>query len=458
MRNMRKFSRKTISMDIPPFVSNILGRLEKAGFQAFIVGGAVRDLCSGRAVKDWDVATSASVDQVQTVFRDVRHFSLKHETVTLVHCKVHYDVTPFREREDRQGSLEGDLGDWSQAKVRLEKRDLEPSPESDAYFADLPSEMGDSKRYTALKKEFSDYLYYNSHISLWYNPHLELYSEIGEKRTIAFYTSPDLKDWKYQSHIDGFYECPEIFELPVDDDEDNTRWVVYAADGNYTIGRFDGKTFTPQTKKLQGNYGNCFYASQTYSDIPPEDGRRIQVAWGRIATPGMPFNQCMLFPCTLTLRTTGEGIRMFTEPIREIELLHNREHHWNNVALKRGENILSKLSGDLFHIEAAFDVRDADRIGFVIRGVEVSYDVAKQQLSCLDQSAPVQVPTGRVHLEILVDRTSIEIFANGGRVYRPMGIIAADEDRSLQVFGQGPNPKLAALAVHELDSAWNQGH
>jgi len=121
---------------------------------------------------------------------------------------------------------------------------------------------------------------------------MALYSEIDEKRTIAFYTSPDLKDWKYQSHIDGFYECPEIFELPVDGDKKDTRWVIYAADGNYMIGAFDGKTFTPESDKLQGNYGNCFYASQTYSDIPAEDGRRIQVAWGRIATPGMPRRGC----------------------------------------------------------------------------------------------------------------------------------------------------------------------
>ena len=297
---------------------------------------------------------------------------------------------------------------------------------------------------------------------IWYEPGkhwvMALYSEIDEKRTIAFYTSPDLKDWTYRSHIDGFYECPEIFELPVDGDKNNTRWVVYAADGNYMIGAFDGRTFTPQSEKLQGNYGNCFYASQTYSDIPAEDGRRIQVAWGRIATPGMPFNQCMLFPCTLTLVTTDEGIRMFAEPIKEIERLHSEGHHWHNVALKPGENILSKLSGDLFHIEASFDVRDAHRIGFVIRGAEVSYDVGKQQLSCLDKSAPLDAPGGQLHLAILVDRTSIEIFANGGHVYMPMGIIPADDNRSLQVFGRGANPRLASLAVYELDSAWNSGH
>jgi hypothetical protein len=76
--------------------------------------------------------------------------------------------------------LEGGTVDWSRAQVQLETGELEPAPESDAYFAELPPELGASKHYTALKKEFGDYLYYNSSVALWYNPHLKLYSEMGE--------------------------------------------------------------------------------------------------------------------------------------------------------------------------------------------------------------------------------------------------------------------------------------
>lgn len=294
---------------------------------------------------------------------------------------------------------------------------------------------------------------------IWYEPgghwSMAVYHEIEKRRTIAFYTSPDLKDWEYQSCIDGFYECPEIFELPIDGNMNETRWVLYAADGDYMLGGFDGKVFTPESGKHQGNYGNCFYASQTYSDIPPEDGRRIQVAWGRIATPGMPFNQCMLFPCVLTLHTTDDGIRMFAEPVEEIETLHRAEHAWQNVALPTGQDILSGLSGDLFHIQATFDTRQAEQVGFVIRGVDIVYDVAKEALSCQGESAPLKPAQGQLQLEILVDRTSIEIFGNRGQVYMPIGVIADDDNRSLQVFGKGPAPRLVSLAAYELDSAWD---
>ena len=75
---------------------------------------------------------------------------------------------------------EGYVLDWSEGRIQIEAGDLDRQPERDAFFAELPSDLGASKRHTALKDEFSDYLYYNSSVMLQYNPHLELYSEIGE--------------------------------------------------------------------------------------------------------------------------------------------------------------------------------------------------------------------------------------------------------------------------------------
>jgi hypothetical protein len=70
--------------------------------------------------------------------------------------------------------------DWAEGKVHIEAGDLDRKPERGAFFAELPSDLGASKRHTALKDEFSDYLYYNSSVALRYNPHLKLYSEMGE--------------------------------------------------------------------------------------------------------------------------------------------------------------------------------------------------------------------------------------------------------------------------------------
>ncbi len=91
---------------IPTFVRSVIGRLHGSGHQAYIVGGAVRDLCMGRPATDWDVATSASPEEISSVFKTLRSFSLKHETVTLVHKGCHYEVTTFRGPKQ---TLEDDL-------------------------------------------------------------------------------------------------------------------------------------------------------------------------------------------------------------------------------------------------------------------------------------------------------------------------------------------------------------
>ncbi len=61
---------------------------------------------------------------------------------------------------------------------------------------------------------------------------------------------------------------------------------------------------------------------------------------------------------------------------------------------------------------------------------------------------------GTVRLEILVDRTSIEVFGNDGRVYMPVHAIPPDGARSLALFAKGGSAKLISLEVFELDSAW----
>ena len=126
---------------------------------------------------------------------------------------------------------------------------------------------------------------------------IAVYDEKGG-RNVAFYTSSNLKEWTEQSHLMGYFECAELFKLPVDGDKHNTRWVVYAADARYAIGDFDGKTFTPEHEgKHQVHWGN-YYASQCFSN--PPDGRVVQIGWARVNVPGMPFNQTFSLPTKLT--------------------------------------------------------------------------------------------------------------------------------------------------------------
>jgi len=290
---------------------------------------------------------------------------------------------------------------------------------------------------------------------IWHKPTerwvMVLYLDGG---MMGFFSSSDLKSWTKHSELKCFHECPELFELPVDGDKDNMRWILYGGSGDYLIGDFDGKEFKPHDKAIRFQHGNCFYASQTFNNMPKSDGRRIQMAWARIATPGMPFNQCILFPVELTLHTTDEGIRMFAEPIREIENIHGSKHTVKKMAVRAGEKQLPKLSGELFHIKARFLPGDAKEFGFAIRGTRITYNLEKAELTCRGKKAAIKPVDGKIDLELLVDRNSIEIFANGGRVYMPIGGILPEDDKSVKLFSEGGTTNLDTLDVWELRSIW----
>lgn len=272
---------------------------------------------------------------------------------------------------------------------------------------------------------------------------------------IHFFSSPNLKQWTFLSKIDGFFECPDIFELPVEGNPENTRWVLLSADGNYLIGHFDGEAFRKESGKHQGDWGAHFYASQTFNDIPPSDGRRIQIAWMRGGKyPGMPFNQQMTFPCELTLRSFPEGIRMCRYPVREIRRLYTQGYRWRDKVLQPGENWLEGIKGDLFDIHLEVELRNASVLGFRIRGEEILYKVNERTLSCLGRSAPLEPKENRLQLRILVDRTSLEVFGNKGRVSMSSCFLPDPQDNSLNLFTVGGSVRVRSLKIYPLRSAW----
>jgi len=294
---------------------------------------------------------------------------------------------------------------------------------------------------------------------LWYSPGkcwvMAVYHEEDEKRWIAFYTSENLKEWTYQSKIDGYFECPEIFELLVDNDPQNTKWVLYAADGAYSIGSFDGKVFIPDGEKQKFNYGNCFYASQTFNNIPESDGRRIQIGWGRTATPNMPFNQCMLFPVELTLKSVKNDIIMFAEPVKELENLHREKWEWNNISVEPEKNLFKDLTGELFHIIGELAVDGESTFEFMVHGTVIRYDSKENTLSCLDNQIKLMPQSGKIYLEILVDRNTIEIFCNHGLYYMPI-VRDLSKPYGIEFYNKGGLVRINSLKVFELESIWNK--
>lgn len=295
---------------------------------------------------------------------------------------------------------------------------------------------------------------------IWHEPTKKwvmcLYVELNGVHTIHFLGSPDLKQWTYMSKTDGLFECPEFYELPVDGDASNKKWVITAASGEYMVGSFDGNSFTPETPKLQGPYGNCCYAAQTFSDIPEQDGRRIQIGWLRTETPGMPFNQSMSIPHELELISTPAGPRQTWTPVKELAVLRAKSQKSGPLTLKPGDsNPLSSVKAELIELRAEFDPGDADEVKFTIRGATVSYDTKKQELDVNGLRAPAPLRDGKQSLTLYCDRTGLEVFASDGLTYVPVSHHPKAGDLTLGMQAKGGTVKMSSLEVYELRSAWS---
>jgi hypothetical protein len=101
-------------------------------------------------------------------------------------AKLRFPHTRSRQTARREVAYllpaEAGLGglDWSAGQVELDTSDLDRRAEPDAYYAELPDELGGVRSLSSFQKDFADYLYYNSSIPLLYNPKLKLYSKLDE--------------------------------------------------------------------------------------------------------------------------------------------------------------------------------------------------------------------------------------------------------------------------------------
>jgi len=266
-------------------------------------------------------------------------------------------------------------------------------------------------------------------------------------------TSSNLLSWKDEHHpIKDSYECPDFFELPIDGDRSQMKWVLIQGNGNYSIGGFDGTEFKEETGRHPCDVGPNFYATQTWNNTDTGDGRRIQVAWMRGANfPDMPFNQQISFPCDLTLHSTPNGLRIFREPIREIALLHSGQYTWTNQTLKAGQVLALESSGRLFHLQAEVHIPAGAKLIFNLRGVPIVLTSKTVESG----NRPASVSDQIKMIEILVDRASIETFVNQGEISSTRFVLPNENGLSVKV--EGGDVTIQSLTIYPLNSAWKAG-
>lgn len=116
-----------MKIDIPEDVTKLLGKLQNAGHEAYVVGGCVRDSLSGRTPSDWDICTSATPDEMEEVF--LYDFTvptgLKHGTITVFMSNQGYEITTYRVDGDYSDGRRPDNVEFTDDIVKdLSRRDF----------------------------------------------------------------------------------------------------------------------------------------------------------------------------------------------------------------------------------------------------------------------------------------------------------------------------------------------
>ncbi len=271
---------------------------------------------------------------------------------------------------------------------------------------------------------------------------------------VRFFTSDNLTDWEVASDFDRdwVFECMDFVHLPVDGDANNKKWLLFDASFDYEIGEFDGTTFTTDKKVGLGDFGPNYYAAQTFNNSP--DGRTVVIGWMRRSDfnkHGMPFNQQMSFPTTMELRTTSDGVKLFRWPIKEIESLYTKRHEFMNRPVEELADALSGFEAELIDASIEFDPEQTGNIEWTLRGLKVGYDAAKHQFIYNGARLAAPPVNGKVKLRVLVDRGSIELFANDGAAVATHFALPDPQNRSIVLSGNDS----VSLVINELKSSWH---
>lgn len=280
----------------------------------------------------------------------------------------------------------------------------------------------------------------------------------------SFFTSADLLHWEFKSHLEGFGECPDIFEVPLEGKATEKKWVVLSGEGDYRIGSFDGQSFQPETRMQKLDLGKNFFAAQTLAHSP--DGKVIQIGWMRGGEyPEMPFNGQMSFPTELSLKSTKKGMVLCRKPVTALTSLigHDLVKKNKNMIPGLNNNLLSGIKGDAVFIKAVFQPKSSDNFGITLRngkkssGTDIRYEPARKILEVNGIKTILETIDDKIELQILMDRSSIEVFANHGEIGISTCFTPQPGDENLLLFTQGGELFVESLEAYTLKSAWQKG-
>jgi levanase/fructan beta-fructosidase len=315
----------------------------------------------------------------------------------------------------------------------------------------------------------------------WYGPAKQWIMTVAmvNEHRVSIYGSKNLKEWTKLSdfgpagYTKNGWECPSLLPLTVDGDRTNIKWVLFVSSGGdhgplmqYYVGDFDGTTFknaNESDKVLTVDYGDAFYAAIAWRDAPAN--KKILLGWlqnGRKET--YPWKGQMAIPRDLSFKTTDEGLRLIQKPsevvCKSLPKYARGGELFKKHLLDGGLELSTdeRFNSNSNWIDAEIQVNDSKKFGFIItekkgtsKKVVVGYDPNGQELfvdctgsetgnkdvSNLVQTAPLKAVNGVVRIQVLLDKSSLEVFGNDGECVISTMIYPDVDATGVSVFSEG---------------------
>ncbi|MGN0049427.1 MAG: GH32 C-terminal domain-containing protein [Bacteroides sp.] len=319
------------------------------------------------------------------------------------------------------------------------------------------------------------------------------------EKEMLFFTSPDMKKWTLQSSFgkglgaqDGVWECPDLFELPVAGSNE-TKWVLLCninpggpfggSATQYFVGQWDGRSFKADTD-AQGNvptkwmdYGKDHYATVSWSDGP--DGRRTVIGWMSnwqyaAEVPTLQFRSANTLPREMGLFKDADGqYYISSTPSPELEALRGKRMQYIrqlNVGKRAHTVALPTQNDGICEILLEMDARHATNVTLTLSNkadetVTMTYDATKNELS-FDRTrsgitdfsqdfpsvtvAPTHTADGKLNLRIFIDRSSIELFEQSGRLAMTNLVFPTTPYSTLSLQAEGGSARVNGLTIYAL--------
>lgn len=327
---------------------------------------------------------------------------------------------------------------------------------------------------------------------LWYQPEEKWVMILACGDRLKFYASKDLKTWDYLSDFgeeEGchkhVWECPDLFELLIDDEDANSKWVLKVdlydgavaggSGGQYFIGHFDGTRFTNDEKHNYHwiDYGMDFYASQSWFTDMETEKRRLWLGWmsnWKYAdkTPTDDFRSIMTLPRELKLKHTNNGLRLFQQPVKELDKYKKEKYFIHDNTINPNSPIIIETNKNTYELSAEFEnIEDEITIDLQKKdetNVLINYNKKSNKLFINRKNSGMihfhedfprefeaeLLPHPSIKIQIIADNCSLEIFANDGEAVITNLIFPYEQGSIIKISVPEGSAMIKTLKLYEL--------